>query len=265
MTSYDVASFLFRFLSCPHCKKEYVFTTGGSGFSLEPEDFILWSSDAYNFFVNANDSKNVPFPPICRCKACNEIIWSSEGVNTYCKRMENVTAAWELLNNSVRPEYLLKDDLITLFKNETLSHAQRMLALEQYWVAYCSDYIAEHSYDNSFYNGKGAEIWRSESYFDVLKESLPELSLNLASALIFKAELLRNSGQYEESNKLLKKIPEGKWNHIANYLISICNKRIPTPVIIPPKKSALYHLKKWINRKRAGTFRLKPLTIEDYY
>uniref|UniRef100_UPI00404AAF3D hypothetical protein n=1 Tax=Fulvivirga sp. TaxID=1931237 RepID=UPI00404AAF3D len=265
MTSYDVASFLFRFLNCPQCNKEYVFTTDGSGNNTGQDDLILWSTEVGSYFTEIDEYQKVPFPPICKCKACNGIIWSEEGLNTYCKRMENAEAAWKLLNNPLRPDYLFKDDFIALYKNGALSNKQRMLALEQFWLTCCYDYIAEHSYSHDFYNGKEADQWLKEPCFDVFRQSLLELSLNSTSDLLYKAELLRTLGMYDEAKSQLSKTPNGKLKYIARSLISICNKKMPTPVIIPPRKHASYQLKKWVNRRRPGTFRLKALTIEDYY
>ncbi|MTI39547.1 hypothetical protein [Fulvivirga lutimaris] len=265
MTSYDVASFLFRFLNCPHCNKEYVFTTDGSGNNPGQEDLILWSTEVGTYFTEVDECQRIPFPPICKCKGCNGIIWSEESVNTHCKKMENAEAAWKVLNNSLRPDHLVKGDFIALYNNEALSNDQRMLALEQFWITYCYDYIAEHSYSNDFYNGKEVIKWLKEPYFDVFKKSLLELSLNSTSDLLFKAELLRNLGMYDEATQQLSKAPNGKWNYVTRYMISICNKKIPTPVIIPPRKPASYQFKKWLNRRKPGTFRLKPITIEDYY
>ncbi|MEQ9593254.1 MAG: hypothetical protein RLN86_11665 [Cyclobacteriaceae bacterium] len=263
MTSYDVSSFLFRFITCPHCHHDYHYTLGGNGTipGMQEEDCIVWSSSVPSPPNPLEHLKYVPVSNVYRCTSCEHIIWIEEGVNTYCKRMENSEAAWAAMNSTSRPRGLERDELLELAEDDSLSELQQQKAWRRFLGAYI--YAYEVHYDS-----KQKQLsWPPTPAFSKLEEHiLPHLPSTDAIDKLDKAELLRYFGRFREAIDLLKQVERGDYKRIANHMIRICRKGIMHPVLIPPRFRLMYQFKIWVNRKRPGTFRyLKPLTIEDYY
>lgn len=262
MTSYDVSSFLFRFITCPHCNHDYHYTLGGNGIipGIDEEDYVLWSSTVPTPPHPLEHLRYVPVSTIYRCTNCRHIIWIEDGVNTHCKRMESREAAWAAMKSASRPGLLKRDEFLELAEDNLPSEPQRQKAWRSFWECCTQEYELFHS-------EQGQATWPPTPAFSKLEEKLlPHLPAADAIAQLEKAELLRYFGRFTEAIDLLKQVERGNYKRLANYMIRICQRGITYPVVIPPRFRLVYQLKRWVNQKWPGTFRyMKPLTIEDYY
>lgn len=256
MTSYDVSSFRYRFLTCPSCKHEYHYTTDGNGIDPDEEDFILWSFDL-DMLLDSNEKVNdIPVASISRCIKCKSIIWAEEGVNSYCEIPQHEDSGWAMLNSSSRPKSLSIDELYSISQDKSLSDIQKQKALISFWETCCFEF--------KFYQEQNEEImWPPNSGFSVLYELVPTLSEDSDFNRMRKAELLRNLASFKEAEALLRQIKSNKLKRSASYLVRMCNKEISQPVIIPPKMSITDWVTSWFMTKSNRRNRL--LTIEDYY
>jgi hypothetical protein len=260
MTSYNVASFLFRFITCPNCKHEYHFTTDGSGIDFSEIDFILWSFDVHLPVDDDNSSRRIYCPEISRCMKCTAIIWAEEDVNTFCKRMESMQTAWEMLNSTSRPGYLKRDEYLELWLTNSLSDKQRILALRKFWGCCMTDYELNYLHSKSRENP-----WPPSPNFYHIEKLLLDFPTETDVDKIFKAELLRQLMMYKDAIVLLKQVKRGNFKRAANYMKGICKRSIAHPVIIPPRISFKRHFKKWVNRIWPRTFHVRRLIMEDYF
>ncbi len=205
------------------------------------------------------DDSTIPVSSISRCTQCKSIIWAEEGVNTYCKKMLNWETASAALKKAKRPDILNNEELLLLSTDQTLAQEQRIMVLNHFWGSFLSKHEIEYSFNDAH------AAWPPTPEFYRLDELLPYLPVEADTEKINKAELLRNLNKFKEAIGLLKTVKPGIWKRTANYLIKICKKSIAHPVIIPPRISITRHFKKLINRIWPRTFRVKALTMEDYF